>query len=136
MSVGDCLRKARLLISTGWTEPLSVDERGAAGVTFKTAEQTCVNDALYWCAASFEEYLKASELLEAVATPNWAAWLDATDLNRMTPARWAAAQLFAQRVVANGEGGGLQFWLQKEGRTHDQVLALFNRALVRTLLEN
>lgn len=128
MTVGTCLRMAKALLRTGWTEPFSIDERGAAGVTPATSEKTCVADAIAWSCSTAAEGLEAFLLLESVACPNATAFNAIAMEPKPSPAHLEAWVHFAKRY-----DGLLDEWLGKPYRTIDQVLALFDKALVRTL---
>lgn len=128
MSVNTCLKAARKLLSTGWAEPFSIDERGAAGVTVATAEKCCVTDAVFWSSSDDDEALAALEALEAMACPNAHAFNLISQRPQLDRAHLEAWIHFAKHY-----DGSLTEWLDQPGRTLDQVLQLFARALVRTL---
>lgn len=129
MSVHATLKAARDLLRTGWAEPFSLDERGAAGASRYTAEQTSVADALAWVTAKEEKFVGAWAALERVACPHRTA-LDTCLTAPLTAAKLDAARYFAKRY-----DGDLQQWLELPGRTLGEVLKLFDSALVRTLRE-
>lgn len=130
MTVHSALKRAREQVRTGWAEPFSLDERGAAGVLQKSAEKTSVADAVAWSSSTPEEAAACFDALERVACPNRAGF-DLAFTEPLTPAKLEAARYFGQRY-----DGDLQTWLELPGRTLGEVLALFDRALVRTMRQN
>lgn len=106
MRASEVLRRARAHVAGGWSEPMSLDSRGAiCPADDEGIAKYCVDDALRVAAAG--------------------------DLDALL----AAQQHFEQQLVAVHRCSDLSWWLHHPSRTLPEVLTLFTRAHQRALAE-
>lgn len=132
MSVESCLRKARALIAAGWSEPFSKDTSGRyCTVDAEGIAEFSVLDAIIASAENQDEDLEAVAALERVLCPGTCeldAFVRRTDTAFATVVElgdFVALSKSAAREVT------LEQWLEAPGRELKQVLAAFDRAILR-----